>query len=42
VASLMIFRERGLVVAVISNISYADTSLLALQAAEAFAAAARP
>jgi CubicO group peptidase (beta-lactamase class C family) len=37
VASLMIFRERALVVAVISNISYADTSSLALRVADAFA-----
>lgn len=36
VASLMTFRERGLVVAVISNISYSDTSGLALKVAEAF------
>jgi CubicO group peptidase (beta-lactamase class C family) len=39
VASLMIFRDRGLVVAVTSNISYADTSGLALKVAEAFAPA---
>ena len=37
VASLMMFRESGLVVAVTSNISYADTSSLALSVAEAFA-----
>ena len=37
VASLMTFRERGLVVAVTSNISYADTSALALSIAQAFA-----
>jgi CubicO group peptidase (beta-lactamase class C family) len=37
VASLMTFPERGLVVAVTSNISYADTSALALEIAEAFA-----
>lgn len=37
VASLMTFRNRGLVVAVTSNISYADTASLALQIAEAFA-----
>jgi CubicO group peptidase (beta-lactamase class C family) len=37
VASLMIFRERGLVVAVTSNISYADTPSLALSIAQAFA-----
>jgi CubicO group peptidase (beta-lactamase class C family) len=36
-ASLMIFRERGIVVAVISNTSYADTSAIALQIAQAFA-----
>ncbi len=38
VASLMTFRERGLVVAVTSNISYADTFSIALKIAEAFAA----
>jgi hypothetical protein len=41
VASLMTFREGGeggIVVAVMSNISYADTSTLALKVAEAFAA----
>ena len=37
VASLMTFRERGIVVAMMSNISYADTSGLALRIAEAFA-----
>jgi CubicO group peptidase (beta-lactamase class C family) len=37
VASLMTFRERGLVVAVTSNISYADTASLALSVAGAFA-----
>jgi CubicO group peptidase (beta-lactamase class C family) len=37
VASLMIFRERGIVVAVLSNISYADTFSLAVNVAEAFA-----
>jgi CubicO group peptidase (beta-lactamase class C family) len=36
VASLMTFPERGLVVAVTSNISYADTPALALNIAEAF------
>ena len=36
-ASLMTFPERGMAVAVISNISYADTSGLALKVAEAFA-----
>ena len=39
VASLMTFRDRGLVVAVTSNISYADTSALALNIAQAFAEA---
>ena len=38
VASLMIVREHGLVIAVTSNISYADTPALALAIAEAFAA----
>jgi CubicO group peptidase (beta-lactamase class C family) len=37
VASFMTFRERGIVVAVISNISYADTSSLAVSIAQAFA-----
>ena len=37
VASLMTFRDRGIVVAVASNISYADTPALALKIAEAFA-----
>ena len=37
VASLMIFRERGIVVAVMSNTSYADTPAIALKIAEAFA-----
>jgi CubicO group peptidase (beta-lactamase class C family) len=37
VASLMTFRERGLVVAVISNTSYAGTPAVALRIAEAFA-----
>jgi CubicO group peptidase (beta-lactamase class C family) len=36
VMSLMMLRESGIVVAVMSNISYADTSALALQVAEAF------
>jgi CubicO group peptidase (beta-lactamase class C family) len=36
VASLMTFRERRLVVAVISNTSYADTPAVALRIAEAF------
>jgi CubicO group peptidase (beta-lactamase class C family) len=37
VASLMIFRERGLVVAVISNTAFADTYAIGLKVAEAFA-----
>jgi serine beta-lactamase-like protein LACTB, mitochondrial len=37
VVSLMMFRERGIVVAVVSNISYADTFSLALKVAEGFA-----
>ena len=37
VASLMTFPERGLVVSVTSNISYADTEPLALKIAQAFA-----
>jgi hypothetical protein len=37
VASLMTFRERGIVVAVTSNISYADTFTVALRIAQAFA-----
>jgi CubicO group peptidase (beta-lactamase class C family) len=41
VGSLMTFREAGIVVAVMSNISYADTPALALKVAEAFAQAAR-
>ena len=41
VASLMIVRERELAVAVTSNISYADTSSLALKIAQAFAEQAR-
>jgi CubicO group peptidase (beta-lactamase class C family) len=39
VASLMTMRERGIVVAVISNISYADTFSLGRAVAEAFAEA---
>ena len=35
-ASVMVFRDRGLVVAVTSNTSYAETSALALAIAEAF------
>jgi CubicO group peptidase (beta-lactamase class C family) len=38
--SLMMFREAGIVVAVMSNISHADTPALALKVAEAFAQAA--
>jgi CubicO group peptidase (beta-lactamase class C family) len=38
VASLMTFRQRGIVVAVTSNISYADTFSIALKIAETFAA----
>ena len=37
VGSLLVFRQRGIVVAVTSNISYADTAGLALKVAEAFA-----
>ena len=37
VASLMMFRDRGIVVAVLSNTSYADTFALATKIAEAFA-----
>ena len=40
VVSLMMFRERRIVVAVTSNISYADTFSLAVRIAEAFAQAA--
>jgi len=36
VASLMTFPEHGIVVSVISNISYADTESLAVKIAEAF------
>ena len=35
--SLMLFRERGIAVAVMSNISHADTSALAVKVAETFA-----
>jgi CubicO group peptidase (beta-lactamase class C family) len=42
VVSLMTFREGGIVVAVMSNISYADTSALALKVAEAFVGTAGP
>ena len=38
VASLMTFPERGIVVSVMSNISYADTEALAWKIAQAFAA----
>ena len=38
VSSLMTFPERGIVVAVTSNISYADTPAMALKIAQAFAA----
>jgi serine beta-lactamase-like protein LACTB, mitochondrial len=41
VASLMTFRDRGIVVAVTSNISYADTFSLGLKIAQAFAEQAR-
>lgn len=37
VGSLMMFREVGIVVAVMSNISHADTPAMALEVAEAFA-----
>ena len=37
VASLMTFREHGIVVSVMSNISYADTFAIALNIAQAFA-----
>ncbi len=40
VASLMTFPDRGLVVAVTANISYADTERLALDVAQAFAESA--
>jgi hypothetical protein len=39
--SFIMFREAGIVVAVMSNISSADTPALALQVAEAFAQPAR-
>jgi serine beta-lactamase-like protein LACTB len=41
VASLLTFRERGIVVAVTSNISYADTFSIGLKIAQAFAEQAR-
>ena len=37
VVSFMTFRDTGIVVAVMSNAGYADTSDLALKVAEAFA-----
>jgi hypothetical protein len=37
VGSLMTFRDRGLVVAVLSNSSYADTFAVAAKVADAFA-----
>lgn len=42
VASVKMLRERGIVVAVMSNISYANTPSLALTIAEAFAEQQRP
>jgi len=41
VVSFMMFREAGVIVAVMSNSSFADTSALALKVAEAFAQPAR-
>jgi serine beta-lactamase-like protein LACTB len=41
VASLMTFPDRGLVVAVTSNISYSDTAAIALKVADAFVAPAQ-
>ena len=41
VMSLMTFRERGIVVVVMSNISYADTFSLGLKVADAFARGAK-
>ena len=40
VGSLLMFREAGIVVAVMSNVAHADTPALALKVAEAFAQAA--
>jgi hypothetical protein len=40
VASLVTLRDRRLVVAVVANISYADTASIASQVLEPFAAAA--
>ena len=37
VGSFMIFRERGLVVSVLSNTAYADTFALGVKVAQAFA-----
>ena len=42
VASLMTFPRRGIVVSVMSNISYADTEALALQVAQGFAEQGTP
>ena len=42
VMSLMTFRERGIVVALLSNVAYADTPALGLKVAEAFATASAP
>lgn len=42
VVSFMTFPERGIVVAVMSNISHADTSALAVKVAEAFIGSLRP
>ena len=42
VGSLMTFRERGIVVAVIANSSYADTPAIGLKIAEAFAPGPKP
>jgi len=42
VMSFMTFRDRGIVVAVMSNIAYADTFVLALNVAEAFAEQSAP
>jgi Beta-lactamase len=41
-SDLVRFHERGLVVAVVSNTSYADTPAIALKIAEAFANRMRP
>ncbi|HEX6324668.1 MAG TPA: serine hydrolase domain-containing protein, partial [Vicinamibacterales bacterium] len=38
VSSFMIFADRGLIVAVMSNMSFADTTTIALKIAEAFTA----